>query len=439
MELQEKFLHHIWDQRHLVPNLKTINGKIVKIVYQGQYNTSNGPDFKHAVLDIGGETTQGDVEIHLKTYDWTAHQHHEDRAYNDTILHVVFEHKGNLGFTIREDAAQIDILELQGQIDADIAKIFTQFTINPPLKHQGICDFFSLCTDEQLLPLLQENGWDRFLRKCNRFNAELHFSSFDQLLYNGFMEAMGYDKNKFNTLSLSHQYTWSILSEWKSKGLDAITLAAIWLNYSDLMDRAEKLLPIDTFIKIKRAFEYQIFTNEKGNIQWNLFRVRPANHPVKRILQASRIIIELLDKGFLNTIISIMKNTNILNYRQFLQGLKQALTVQEKIIEGVEPLGNNLLTTMAGNIMLPILYLYAEKINDKELMVNIRSLYYNFPAAGNNYITGFMQGYMSTRQSAVGNASYINQQGLLNIYYKHCIYKLCDLCTQEKQIQLQRL
>ncbi|HQB97513.1 MAG TPA: DUF2851 family protein, partial [Candidatus Cloacimonadota bacterium] len=46
--MEERFLYHIWDEGHLIPELRTVSGKSVRIVYQGQYNTGRGPDFKNA-------------------------------------------------------------------------------------------------------------------------------------------------------------------------------------------------------------------------------------------------------------------------------------------------------------------------------------------------------------------------------------------------------
>jgi hypothetical protein len=439
MELQEKFLHHIWDQRHLVHELKTVSGKTIRIVYQGQYNTNSGPDFKNVILSFGEETVQGDVEIHLKTYDWTAHRHSEDPIYNNTILHVVLEHKSSLTFTVREDAVSIDILELKHQIDADIAKLFTEFQANPQTRHIGLCDYFKLSSDEQLIQLLKTNGWERFQKKCNRYNAELMFYGFDQLLYNGIMEAMGYDKNKFNTLALAQHFTWIKLQEWRKSGLNAITLAAIWLNYAGLKEKASALLDKKYVAELVRAFEYQAFTVENAALQWNLFRIRPANHPVKRIIQAAFIIDGLLNRGLLNSLLDVITCADVTNPKRLIAELKGIFQPDADIWECLEKPGLALITTISGNIILPILYLYAQKTNDAELLNKICCLYDKFPAQSENFITNFMLGYLDEEKSVLATGSYISQQGLMNLYYRFCKYRLCELCLKEKQRCMQNL
>jgi hypothetical protein len=432
MEMQEKFLHHIWDQRHLIPDLKTLSGKPVKIIYQGQYNTSNGPDFKHAIIALDGENIQGDIEIHHKTYDWIAHQHHEDPAYNNTILHVVMEHKSTLNYTIREDAFPIEILEIKEQIDADIAKLFAVYQDSQFKPEKSLCDFFKLSSSSQLEPLLRAYGWERFTRKCNRFNAELLFNGFEQLLYSGFMEAMGYDKNKSNTHFLAYSFSWQKLKEWHKNGLDAITLASIWLYYSGLMDKAEKLLDTEMVKSIKQAYEYQTFTAEKGNLKWNMFRVRPANHPVKRLIQASIFVTNMLESGLLSALENAITDDANLSLKNISAILSKQFTTPDNRLDSIEKTGKTMNLTIAGNIILPIMYLYGEKTDNAGLKIKVRNLYQQFPPLQDNYILTFMKEYLSEEQAKAINGSYAFQQGLMNIYFRFCIYRLCDLCLADR-------
>ncbi|MDD5316398.1 MAG: DUF2851 family protein, partial [Candidatus Cloacimonetes bacterium] len=68
--MEERFLYHIWDEGHLTPDLRCISRKDLRVVYQGQFNTGRGPDFKNAIIELAGEQLRGDIEIHLKTTDW---------------------------------------------------------------------------------------------------------------------------------------------------------------------------------------------------------------------------------------------------------------------------------------------------------------------------------------------------------------------------------
>ncbi|MDZ4121969.1 MAG: DUF2851 family protein, partial [Candidatus Cloacimonadaceae bacterium] len=107
--LNERFLYHIWDENHLQFELGTVSGKALQIIYPGHFNTNRGPDFVNASLVIDGVNCTGSVEIHLAHLDWTRHHHHEDRYYNDVILHVVYDHNSQIAYTCKENGEQVDI------------------------------------------------------------------------------------------------------------------------------------------------------------------------------------------------------------------------------------------------------------------------------------------------------------------------------------------
>ncbi len=69
--------------------LVTQRGNSFIIVNHGQRNINKGPDIKGAVLFIGGQWSQGDVECHIHERDWYSHGHDRDIHYRHVVLHVV--------------------------------------------------------------------------------------------------------------------------------------------------------------------------------------------------------------------------------------------------------------------------------------------------------------------------------------------------------------
>jgi len=65
------------------------------IRYPGMLNGSGGPDYLGAVLDDGRQTLLGDVELHVRSSDWTRHHHGNDHAYDSVVLHVVLDDDGD--------------------------------------------------------------------------------------------------------------------------------------------------------------------------------------------------------------------------------------------------------------------------------------------------------------------------------------------------------
>lgn len=110
--MNEKLLHFIWKFRLFNQNdLQTTTGEPVEIVSQGLHNTNSGADFQQAKIRIGKTLWAGNVEIHIQSGDWFAHKHQADAAYNNVILHVVYEQKGNPA--VRKTGEAIPTLELK--------------------------------------------------------------------------------------------------------------------------------------------------------------------------------------------------------------------------------------------------------------------------------------------------------------------------------------
>ena len=109
--ISEKLLHYIWkNQWFAKENLETVQKKAVSIINQGFPHQDAGPDFKQAIIKIGGVTWAGNVEIHIRSSDWYKHEHQNDMKYKSVILHVVYEHDREVFI---EEKAPLPALELK--------------------------------------------------------------------------------------------------------------------------------------------------------------------------------------------------------------------------------------------------------------------------------------------------------------------------------------
>ena len=92
--------------------LTTAEGEAIEIVNNGYRNTDSGPDFKEAKIRIGSTLWAGNVEIHVRTSDWNRHRHQYDKAYDNVILHVVYENDATVN--------DIPVLELKSHFDESL-------------------------------------------------------------------------------------------------------------------------------------------------------------------------------------------------------------------------------------------------------------------------------------------------------------------------------
>jgi hypothetical protein len=115
--MKEDFLHYLWKFKKFdTLNLRTSIDEQITISNVGQYHELAGPDFFNAQITIGDQMWAGNVEIHLKSSDWYAHHHERDPAYENVILHVVWEHDTEI---YRKNNTEIPVLEIKKYVDQD--------------------------------------------------------------------------------------------------------------------------------------------------------------------------------------------------------------------------------------------------------------------------------------------------------------------------------
>lgn len=89
----EDLLQFIWEQGlYERRGLCTTDGRTVEVVKAGRIQRDSGPDLADAKVRIDGQLWAGTVEVHLRSSEWRAHGHHHDPAYENVVLHVVYEH-----------------------------------------------------------------------------------------------------------------------------------------------------------------------------------------------------------------------------------------------------------------------------------------------------------------------------------------------------------
>jgi len=431
--IAENFLYHIWDEQHLKDTIGTVAGTKIKILFQGKWNTDAGPDFVNSIILFDGKKFQGDVEIHTHEYDWKAHNHHEDKNYNNVILHVVFSNNQNAEFTISENGSKIPILELQHNLDEQIDKLWKRYGQKPFDTSQQKTIECHLVKDlhdfDALRNILLNLGEERFLKKCKRFSAELYNSDFNQILYEGIIEALGYGKNKMPFFKLAKLLPFQKLKTFTNEYKDFEDIFCILLFTSglDLHDYnftfiEDKLL--HRFDKIRTHLltqSYHILHKD----DWDFFRCRPQNHPVNRLWQIAPFLYTALQQGnLINSIIALFSfgDTQRIDARKVEKDFLSLFSAANH-----PSIGSSRCRDIFSNIILPICYVYAETLHYDTLQKVIFKVYSELPKLSDNYITHYMHTLLNDGIHFRINVQI--QQGMIQLYYQFCAHHECDNCV----------
>lgn len=283
--MQEDFLHYIWKHKKFdVSNLKTTDGEPVSILSVGQHNLNSGPDFFAARLKIGEQHWAGNVEIHIKSGDWFVHHHETDKAYDNVILHVVWEYDTDI---FRKDNTIIPTLELKKLVNKEALhnyqKLFskTKKWINCENDFKSVDDFI-------IQNWLERLYFERLERKSQDVEKLLKESSnnWEEVLFKMVAKNFGLKVNGEAFLSLANSFDFSVVRKHQSK---ASLLEALFFGQAGLLDD-----DVQDVYYLELAEEYQ-FLKQKFKLtninvlSFQFFRLRPSNFPTIRLSQLANL------------------------------------------------------------------------------------------------------------------------------------------------------
>ncbi|MCD4650648.1 MAG: DUF2851 family protein [Candidatus Cloacimonetes bacterium] len=430
LSFPERFLYHIWDGQKYQPRMTTESGKLLRVLFPGEWNTDSGPDFRHAIVQIGDVIYKGDVEIHIKAKDWFAHHHQKDSAYNKIILHVVFQNIQSSPYITTENGIKVETVALSRFIEKPLITLQKQFSTSKPPDSKTFCVRFARTSFYQVESFLEEMGFRRLERKVSRFAAEKSFCDYNELLYKGIMEALGYSKNKTPMLNLSEYVRLPQLQKLIADGTDLDSIIALLLGSSGLINK----LPMSLTQKQQQLWQkrYSLSRSHPTTLllEWNLFRQRPGNHPAIRLLQAAAFFYENstplhhILRGF-----SLLKESN--DFQQPLRNLDTLFEASGKLLPESCGIGKSRVRIITVNVIIPLILLYAREHHYKDFEQYLLRFYQHFAPLPPNRTTRYMEKFLDNHQCKVQRKRAILQQGLTELYHTRCSKHLCYKCESE--------
>ncbi len=282
--MKEDFLHYLWKFKKFDSlNLKTFNGEEITIINVGQYLELAGPDFFNTQITIGNQKWAGNVEIHLKSSDWYVHHHERDEAYENVILHVVWEHDTEI---FRKNNTEIPVLELKKYVDTETLANY-QSLISP--KSWIFCEKQLAEIPQFVLKNWQERlFFERLERKSNPIFELLKQTNQDweAVLFCLLAKNFGLNTNGEIFLKIAQSIPFSII---RKESFEVENLEALLLGTAGLLDLEKE----DNYFKdLKFRYFYLLHKYQLGKkiiepVQF--FKHRPDNFPTIRLSQLANL------------------------------------------------------------------------------------------------------------------------------------------------------
>ena len=206
--ISERHVQAIWYDSALRPkHLQTVCGEDITVVDPGVWNLESGPDFRHAVLDVGhgGRRIEGDVEVHLRPSDWTSHGHCGNTSYGNVAVHVTW-YRGTLPDSLPSGCLSVcigDFLRERNDFSPHEIDVCAYPYAKLPESSRPCERFFGQDPDFGL-EVLRAAGRRRLEIKAHRLAARIMRSGDpEQVFYEELFNAFGYAKNMvpFRTLA----------------------------------------------------------------------------------------------------------------------------------------------------------------------------------------------------------------------------------------------
>lgn len=440
--ISERFLIQVWQRLPGGADLITEGGEVMHLIYPGRENDDQGADLRDAVIISNQELMKGDIEFHRWSSDWRRHYHHQNPAYNGTILHVVMWH--DMEATYLQNGKKVPVLVLSERLEtAARQRVRTS---------QPADDFALPCYQtvkslpiKRIDEILDAAGRERFLAKAAAFHDELSRDTPGQTFYQGIMGALGYSKNKLPFEELARIVPLNRLEAMTRCHLpDDKCLAqqqALLLGTAGLLpsQRGIRHLPApnDHWAEaLEKCWAEYVHHHVMPSDSWHLIKVRPNNFPVRRIAGISHLMLRYHREGILEEIINLISEIKI---DQAYRALEAAMMVTASgywkthydfgsYSRNIAPalIGSSRAAAIVINVILPFTYAWSRLSRQPELAARCLAIFTTYPKPGANAIERHMSKQLG--RSGVPIDSAPRQQGLIHIYKTLCTQGKCTVC-----------
>lgn len=409
--MKETFLYYLWENRLITGALATVTKQAIKIVNTGYRNMDSGPDYLEAKISIGEQLWAGHVEIHVKTSDWNRHGHQHDKAYNNIVLHVVYEHDLSVN--------DIPVLELKGHFDESLYAqyeklIASRHWIPCERSMESVSAFVKLsCLDRMAIERLEEKSKTvTKLLNTNKFDWE-------DTLYRLLLRYFGMKVNNEAFEHLSNILPFKTLLKHADNlaQLEAMLFGCAGFLNQGFTETYPQLLQRE--FNVMRA---KFGLLEMPQKRWRYMRMRPVNFPTVRLAQLAQIIHR---NGCLFSKIKEAENTDDAKALFDVKASDYWDTHFRFSVKGSNTpkhLGEGTADVLMINAVVPLLFCYGKFHKNETYCEKALHFLEKIAAEDNTVIRHFAAIGMKTDNA-------MQSQALLHLYNHYCRRKRCLECN----------
>ena len=408
--MKEEFLYYLWENRLISNDLQTTDGEKVEIVATGYRNTDSGPDFLEAKIQIGDKLWAGHVEIHVKSSDWNRHGHQTDKAYQNVVLHVVYENDAKVN--------DIPTLELKGRFDETLFVHYQRFVSSK--------SWIPCASSIAQVPPFTRLSWldrmtvERLESKSESVNKILNTNQFDweDALYKLLMRYFGLKVNNeaFETLANLLPYKTLLKHADNLLQVEAMLFGCAGFLEADFTEEYPNLLKRE-FAVMKAKFNLLSLPAER----WKFMRMRPSNFPTIRLAQMAQMIHQ---HGCMFSKIKEAENTAEVKALFDVEASGYWETHWRLGIESeAKPkhLGEATANILVINALAPLLFCYGKLHKDESFCETAMQFLEETEAEDNAIIRHFAQCGIAAQNA-------MQTQALLHLFNIYCKRKRCLEC-----------
>jgi hypothetical protein len=414
--MNEELLQYIWMTGLFNGNeLKSTQGQDVIILKRGKLNTDSGPDFSHARIKIADTEWVGHVEIHLDSDEWLKHKHHLDKAYNNTILHVVLKNNKEV---YREDGSLVPCIEIGNRIHEGIIQ---QYELLKSSQQWIPCAGFLQRIDQFTInQVLDRVLIQRLERKTEQVKQWLEKSNNDwhSVFYLAITRSFGFGTNSEAFEQLALHMPLNIIGKHKDHidEIECLLFGAAGFLEIQLEDPYHKELCAE--------WEFQKVKYGLASMQPNSFkfmRMRPGNFPTMRIAQLASLL-----AGTYHLLSKVVEEEDLMKIIRFFQ-VEASSYWKTHYHFGktgkLHPVGltPSAIQNILINAVVPVLFVYGQIQNNETLTAKAVNLLHQLPSETNHVITYWSKYGIHSRTA-------FDSQALIELKKNNCDEKKCLSC-----------